>query len=102
MDELPRFRKMRFDAVHQFASRALSHEGKTALRQLQAFDDHHYRAWFSPDYFMLGEDRPEPTRSQWSTLKKRFKRLQRDVFIFKDHGQQGDLYYIDFGFFFEV
>jgi hypothetical protein len=101
VDELPRFRKMRFDTVHQFASHAISHEGKSALKQLIPHDDHHFRALFSADYFMLGEDRPAPTRSQWSTLKKRLKRLRHDVFIFKDYGRQGDLYYVDFGFFYE-
>lgn len=102
-DELPRFRKVRYEVAHKFAANALSHGGKTTLRQLRTYGDNHFRALFSSNYF---EDNSEggkmnegPTKSQWSTLKKRFKRLEHDVFLFKETGREGDLYYIDFGFF---
>jgi len=102
MDELPDFRKVAFPIAHQTASRALSPQGAgSTLQKLLVFEDNHFRALFSPSYFVLGEDATEPSKSQWSTLKKRFKRLDRDIFIFKEHGQQDGLFYIDFGYYAE-
>jgi hypothetical protein len=44
----------------------------------------------------------EPSKSQWNGLKKRLKRMDQQVFIFKVHGHQraGDqnYCYLDFGF----
>lgn len=102
MDELPDFRKVPFTVAHQIASRALSPQGTgSTLQKLLVFDDNHFRALFSPSYFVLGDDVTEPSKSQWNTLKKRFKRLDHDIFIFKEHGQQDGLFYIDFGYYAE-
>ncbi|GAB4524627.1 MAG: hypothetical protein OHK0046_39600 [Anaerolineae bacterium] len=105
-DELPEFRKLPHDKVHSFASRVFKGgTGKSSLVSLQVFEDRHYRAVFRSDYFTTQEGSTEPTKSQWNTLKKHMKRINRDVFIFKGHGEVESpypdvrYYYIDFGFF---
>lgn len=101
MTDLPDFKKRPYDKVHQFASAVFtsSKDGKSKLVKIETFDDGHYRAIFQPDYF--GDE--EPTKSQWNTLKKRLKRHDRLVFVFKEHGQTEHkgkaCHYIDFGFF---
>lgn len=75
--------------------------------KLDTFDDGHFRVVFQPAYFTLHEGATEPSKSQWSSLKKRIKRRDRLIFIFKETGKVqcgvGDdtCYYIDFGFFLE-
>ncbi|MGJ3240432.1 MAG: hypothetical protein ACFE0Q_17115 [Anaerolineae bacterium] len=72
---------------------------------LTVADDGACRIFFKPDYFALQADHTEPTKSQWSTLKKKLKRHNRNVFVFKQTGEAPcDLsdtpcFYIDFGFF---
>lgn len=86
-------------------ARALANERQSQVTQLVdliAYEDGHYRAIFKPDYFVLTGD--APTKSQWNTLKKHLKRIDDQVFIFKEHGDVpcGDgerCYYLDFGFF---
>ncbi|MFW5748841.1 MAG: hypothetical protein ACOCYT_04425 [Chloroflexota bacterium] len=100
MSDLPEFDERPYEWVYKFARYVLSHGKDSSLIRLEAFDDGHYRAVFRKDYFILGEDRTEPSKSQWNTLKKRIKRINRDVFIFKQHGETADgHYYMDFGFF---
>lgn len=105
-NDLPRFRKYPFDMAHSFASAVLTNphrSPKTYLRKLVPQEDKHFRAFFAPEYFALAEGETEPSRSQWSSLKKKLKRHDRRVFVFKDHGSaQCDgkpCYYVDFGFF---
>jgi hypothetical protein len=105
MSDLPDFLPREYSAVHKFASRALTNpqrSPKTQLRELIAYEDGHYRALFSPDYFILPEGQAEPTKSQWNTFKKHLKRQDKRVFIFKAHGEAdcgGErCYYVDFGF----
>jgi hypothetical protein len=77
------------------------------LREFITYPDGHYRAVFMPSYFVLAASTRVPTKSQWNTLKKRFKRLNSGVFVFKEHGtirchptdNAEDCLYIDFGFF---
>lgn len=101
MKELPDFRKVPFEVAHRTASRALTPPGTghSALHKLIIHEDRHFRALFHANYFALPEGVTEPTKSQWNTLKKRFKRLDHDIFVFKEHGQQDGMYYIDFGYF---
>lgn len=74
-------------------------------------DDHHYRAVFKSTHFTLQNDATEPTKSQWSTLKKQLKRRDHRIFVFKEYGKLDcadvmggvtdtpfDCLYIDFGF----
>jgi hypothetical protein len=78
--------------------------------ELVQHEDGHFRVMFTDGVFTMGEGQSEPTQSQWSTLKKRFKRRDKRLFIFKEHGgvasdsKQGETattphYYLDFGFF---
>jgi hypothetical protein len=75
--------------------------------QLQEYDDGHYRIIFKSIYFVLQGDNTAPSKSQWSTLKKKMKRHNKGVFIFKEVGkvdceiEAADYacYYVDFGFF---
>jgi len=102
--DLPRFKQRPFDAVHKYAAGVLTapQRDKTSLRQLIPYGDGHYRAIFSLDYFTLAEGQAAPTRSQWGSLKKKLKRHDRRVFVFKDHGlitcQGAPCGYVDFGF----
>jgi len=75
--------------------------------KLIEYDDGHWRIVFKSTYFVLQEGKTEPTKSQWSTLKKKMKRHNRGVFVFKETGSVDcemsdadyDCYYVDFGFF---
>lgn len=99
-DDLPEFRKMPYIKAHSYISRVLNKGGKQALVSLIGHDDNHFRAIFDRSYFVLADDDGEPSRSQWSTLKKHMKRINRSVFVFKRHGETEDgHYYVDFGFF---
>jgi hypothetical protein len=103
---LPQFHKRSFTYVHRFAARVLTNERQaetTRLVQLVTYPDGHYRAIFKRDYFALPEGQTEPSKSQWNTLKKHMKRVESDVFIFREHGETGcapgeRCFYIDFGF----
>lgn len=112
MSDLPDFRKVRRDEAMKFISRVLvGASGSSSLHKLLQYDDNHYRAVFRPEYFKLDDDQREPSKSQWNTLKKRMKRVNHDVFVFKAHGSinceatnrfdasGSGCYYIDFGFF---
>lgn len=84
--------------------------------ELLDYPDGHFRVILKADVFTLQPGENAPTRSQWSTLKKRLKRRDKQIFIFKDSGSlpcpkaapvqnaEGDdaapiCYYLDFGFF---
>lgn len=108
MSDIPQFRKRRRDAVESFAQRVFTkpgEEGSRHLWRLIGFADDHWRAVFNPEYFTLAEGRSEPSKSQWNTLKKRMKRMDASVFIFKEHGEtlcepetEVKCCYVDFGF----
>ena len=103
MKGLPEFDTSKHpDMVRGFAERVMMRGDTPYLHDLYAYGDGHFRIIFDPDYFILQDDRTEPSRSQWNTLKKRMKRMNRNVFVFKDHGVQDDgFYWIEFGFFLE-
>jgi hypothetical protein len=75
--------------------------------RLEEFDDGHFRVVFKSTYFVLQEEQTEPSKSQWSTLKKKMKRHNKGVFVFKETGgvdceavtADYACYYVDFGFF---
>ncbi len=103
---LPQFKARPQEAVAAFMTRVLSHDPehkKTHLREIIIYDDGHYRAIFAPAYFTLQPGQAEPSKSQWSNLKKRMKRHDPQVFVFKETGgirhQDEELVYVDFGFF---
>jgi hypothetical protein len=104
MRDLPPFRKLNRDQVQEFISALLTNEksgAESQLIDLVEYPDGHYRAVFDPRYFVLGEGETEPSKSQWSSLKKKLKRHDASVFVFKEHGEIGGAkrqYYVDFGF----
>ena len=109
MTNIPRFRKRRRDAVEDYARRVFTKPGsdaETLLRRLDSFDDGHWRAVFDTSYFTVAAEQSEPSKSQWNTLKKRMKRMDVSVFIYKEHGTadctddgNSGCGYVDFGFF---
>ncbi len=108
MKDLPNFQPRSFEAAFDFISAILTtkdHPDDTLLVELIQYDDGHYRAVFDPAYFTLQPGEAQPTRSQWNTLKKKLKRHDPTVFVFKEHGEVacegaegGRCYYVDFGF----
>ena len=104
--ELPEFRKVNRSYASRFINDTLSGPRGSALRQFIEFDDCHYRVVFAANYFQLQEDQDQPSKSQWNTLKKKLKRRNRSIFVFRKHGeiacgkrQSGEqCLYLDFGF----
>ena len=74
-----------------------------AYHKVFDFPDRHYRVLFSAGYFHIQEGATDPSKSQWSTLKKKMKRHNQRVFVFKEYGSQQDdgerYYYLEFGFY---
>lgn len=106
MKELPKFRARPREQVMSLVHRVLmldSHSDHSYMHDLIAYDDGHYRVSFDPAYFVLQPGTTEPSKSQWSNLKKKFKRHEPLIFVFKEHGYTkggGKSYaYLDFGFF---
>lgn len=103
--DLPEFETRSVQQVLPFARSVFG----DSLVELQPYEDGHFRAIFQKTHFTIHEGATEPSKSQWSTLKKQMKRRNRGVFIFKEHGKvacpdaQGEnepgCYYVDFGFF---
>ncbi|MDX2161966.1 MAG: hypothetical protein SF162_11625 [bacterium] len=108
-DSLPRFRRGGRDYTLTFAQEMLTNPfqmpPKSHLIDLIEHEDAHYRIIFDPAYFNLPEGETAPSKSQWNNLKKKFKRHNAQVFLFKEHGEvthNGQrAYYLDFGFFFD-
>ena len=106
MKDLPDFRPHPRDQVMALVHRVLmldSHSDHSYLHQLVEHADGHYRVLFDPAYFVLQAGQTEASKSQWSGLKKKFKRHDPNVFVFKEHGtvtENGKHYsFMDFGFF---
>jgi hypothetical protein len=106
MSDLPEFRARPRQQVESFARVVFNNEpgrNTTHLFQLIDYPDGHYRAIFKPSYFILPEGQTVPSKSQWSSLKKKMKRHDHQVFVFKAYGEvpcgQERCYYLDFGFF---
>lgn len=111
-DEIPDFRKVKLSIVTTYINRILNSGGGLSLLKLIEFEDNHYRAIFRAGYFALADDATEPSKSQWNTLKKKMKRHDRTVFVFREYGKvdcrevgenptrkvDEDCLYIDFGF----
>lgn len=101
--ELPEFEKRPQYLVLPYAKQIFT----ANFVRLIEYDDHHFRVIFKSTYFVLQDDNTEPTKSQWATLKKKMKRHNKGVFIYKDTGlvdcgfenSDSECYYIDFGYF---
>lgn len=84
MKELPQFTKQPMERVTHFAMLMFSHPNQpetSYFQRLVAYEDGHFGAVFSLNYF---EKTEVPTKSQWNSLKKKFKRHDKRIFVFKD------------------
>ncbi len=106
VDDLPLFRKVSRSYASKLIHSALSGPRGPALIELLEFEDNHFRAVFSAAYFQLPPGADAPSKSQWNTLKKKLKRRNRLIFVFRKYGEvgcgprrpQAMCYYLDFGF----
>ena len=104
MKDLPTFRRRKRDEVIAYISSILINEKSAEtshLIDLLEYPDGHFRAVFDARYFVLNEGQTEPTKSQWNGLKKKLKRHDSSVFIFKEYGAAGasqTQFYLDFAF----
>jgi hypothetical protein len=106
MKSLPAFKRRPFDDVFHYITNVLTNrhiDENSALLHLVAYEEGHFRAVFNPSYFVLSAGQDQPSKSQWNGLKKKMKRVDPRVFVFKEHGEtlheQQRVFYIDFGFF---
>lgn len=105
MKALPEFKPHHRTSVLKYLDQVLTNHESSAshLHNLIEYEDGHYRALFRPDYFVLAEGQTTPTKSQWNSLKKKMRRQNPALFVFKEHGEvedAGERYcYVDFGFF---
>ncbi len=83
MKDLPQFKRRQRDAVARFLIPVFMRPSQTEshFRRLIEYEDGHYGAVFSLGYFGLDT----PTKSQWNSLKKKLKRHDKQVFVFKEH-----------------
>jgi hypothetical protein len=93
--DLPEFKRFGKDFVTQFANQVLAHPNQpehSYFRRLIQYEDGHYGVVFSLDYFALADNSTPadaPTKSQWNSLKKKLKRHDKRVFVFKEHTIEG-------------
>ncbi len=85
--ELPPFRRVKRAYAAAIATGAFSGPSGSTLLKLQDFADGRFRAIFSIRYFQLAEGRVSPSKSQWNTLKKRLKRRDHSIFVFREYGE---------------
>lgn len=85
MKELPEFKTQRREFVTEFLRQVFSHpnQEQSHFVRLVEHSDGHYSVIFSLGYF--AETNNEPTKSQWNSLKKKLKRHDKRIFVFKDH-----------------
>jgi len=97
-NDLPEFRNVHNSHANTYAQKVFG----DALKDVRSLGNGAFRALFGQNYFTIQPGNDAPSKSQWSTLKKRMKRINKGVFIFRKHGEleQGDVtfYYMDFGF----
>ena len=103
--DVPTFRRVKRSYAARLIHGALINERGAALLELIEFDDRHYRAVFSRKYFQPTAGHAGPSKSQWNTLKKKLKRRDRSIFVFREHGVldgppggSGSKCFLDFGF----
>ena len=107
-NDLPEFRKTKYSYAMTYINGVLSGTGGASLIRLEEFDDHHFRVIFDLNYFQLADGAEMPSKSQWNTLKKKMKRRNRSIFVFREYGaincpenvknSEQVCLYIDFGF----
>lgn len=113
-DELPEFRKVKHSYVTQLINGIFIGAGGASFVKLETFDDNHFRVIFRLSYFQLAEGNDMPSKSQWNTLKKRIKRRNHSIFVFREYGEidckpsqksedktSETCLYLDFGFLYD-
>ena len=85
--ELPPFRRVKRRYAASIIQSVFAGPRGSALLKLQDFQDGHFRAIFSASHFLMADDGALPSRSQWNTLKKKLKRRDRTIFIFREYGE---------------
>lgn len=109
MKELPKFKREGRQMVERLLTQVFTHPNEPEVsyfRRLVTYDDGHYGVVFSLDYFV---DTDVPSKSQWNTVKKKLKRHDTRIFVFKEHqivacedaGAKKRCGQIEFGFFVE-
>ena len=106
--DLPDFRKVKRSYAAAFINGVLLGAGGASLVRLIPFEDNHFRAIFKASYFQLAAGVDAPSKSQWNTLKKKMKRRDRLVFVYREYGQAAcdesaasGCLYVDFGFLYD-
>lgn len=110
-NELPEFRKTKYNYAMTFINSVLMGGDGASLVSLEEFDDFHFRVVFKISYFQLADGIDEPSKSQWNTFKKKMKRRNHSVFVFREYGVidcgktnkpiNEPCVYIDFGFLYD-
>ncbi len=85
--ELPPFRRVKRRYAASIIQSALSGPRGSALLKLQEYEDGHFRVIFSASHFQVAAGRELPSKSQWNSFKKRLKRRDRTIFIFRKYGE---------------
>lgn len=97
-DTLPSFRKTSFGFAESYARRVFG----AALVDINVQAGGYFRAFFQQGYFTIQPGKDAPSKSQWNTLKKHMKRLNRNVLVLKQTGHivqnNEPVYFVDFGF----
>ena len=103
--DVPTFRRVKRAYAARLIHSALTNERGPALLELIEYDDKHFRAVFASSYFQPAAGHGGPSKSQWNTLKKKLKRRDRSIFVFRAHGEldgpaaaSAGKYFLDFGF----
>ena len=107
MKPLPTFKPRPRELVVEFITEVMTlgpSSDRSYVNALIEHGDGHYRVLFDPAYFVLPAGQSQPSKSQWNNLKKRMKRHEPLVFVFKEHGDAigadgRQCCYLDFGFF---
>ncbi|MFZ4814718.1 MAG: hypothetical protein ACOYL5_09290 [Phototrophicaceae bacterium] len=98
-DDLPELSRRPMVYVQNYARTVFG----VAFHGLTEIKANAYRAFVLPSYFTLQPGNTEPSKSQWSTMKKRMKRINGGIFVFKQVGETlhngARCYYVDFGYF---
>jgi hypothetical protein len=111
ISDLPEFRKTKYSYAMTYINGVLTGGVGASLVRLEEFDDNHFRVVFKISYFQLAKDVDLPSKSQWNTFKKKMKRRNHSVFVFREYGSidcdennkatQQSCLYIDFGFMYD-
>jgi hypothetical protein len=103
MKDLPEFKTQHREFVIDFLRQVFTHpnQEESHFVRLVEHKDGHYSAVFSLSYFASAET---PTKSQWNSLKKKLKRHDKRIFVFKEHSvidcdAPAGCGSLDFGFF---